>query len=66
MSRDCFSFHAKSCIESERVFFVFMEGKLKNKIVFQRGYLGYLVFFTIKFLSKILNQKGIEKSKHYN
>jgi hypothetical protein len=34
---DCFPFYAKSCVESEGVFFVFWEGKHKNKIVFEKG-----------------------------
>jgi hypothetical protein len=48
------------------VCFVFWEGKHKNKIVLERQYRGYLVYFTIIFSVKNLKPKGIEKSKNYN
>jgi hypothetical protein len=59
MYRDCFPFYAKICVESEP-FFRIWEGipyKHKNKIVFERRYLGYLVYFTVIFFVKNLKPK---------
>jgi hypothetical protein len=59
----------KSCVKSERVFSYFGKVYListKTKSSLKDDILDIWCILLSYFLSKILNQKGIEKSKNYN